>query len=507
MRVLPAIIYCLCFLSLPISATPNCCTEYDLQGIRYIAANSIDDAHRNGGNLFRQGVVWSSWDAAWSSVYYRKRYTEFSATFRRFIAYSEPKGLPWLYQGYSEVGSRFNALYTKCIDQHSTGHTTALYERGRIYFDNGLYTECLSDIQAIDDCGKLDSLVKDISLNELLFIQGLSLIETNAYDEAIIKLSELIRNDPQNKEAYFNRAIAYFETGDFDEAINDFRTSEKSKSLSQMKSKVSTSFTLGLMEGLKGGGSEAVTDFVPSLWQTVHGMGTAIWVFAEQPISCSHYYANACYDAGAATVEYLKTLDYEKCEGYAEEVKLLWQQYDVLKDDEKGKMIGYVIGKYGTDFLITGGTLKGLSALQNLKAANRVQILETLAASPKSKEALISSSLAHCEARKEYFRNVKYNFDSHNKHVLGHKNYDGIRSVFTHPHPEKLLKNFGGTGVPHRGIAGDHGFKETIDFKEIIGIWKSKDGTLSAPTTRGTIHYGGKGGHIVPVHPTGCQTP
>lgn len=38
-------------------------------------------------------------------------------------------------------------------------------------------------------------------------------VEVMAYDKAIKYLSEAIRLDPHNKETYFNRAVAYFETG------------------------------------------------------------------------------------------------------------------------------------------------------------------------------------------------------------------------------------------------------------------------------------------------------
>ena len=43
--------------------------------------------------------------------------------------------------------------------------------------------------------------------------------------------------------------------------------------------------------------------------------------------------------------------------------------------------------------------------------------------------------------------------------------------------------------------------EENVDFKEHIGRWKSKDGMISAPTTKGSIHYSKKGAHIVPINP------
>jgi hypothetical protein len=47
---------------------------------------------------------------------------------------------------------------------------------------------------------------------------------------------------------------------------------------------------------------------------------------------------------------------------------------------------------------------------------------------------------------------------------------------------------------------GQRGYKEVIDFKENIGIWKNLNED-SLPTTKGTIHYSKQGAHIVPAHP------
>jgi hypothetical protein len=46
------------------------------------------------------------------------------------------------------------------------------------------------------------------------------------------------------------------------------------------------------------------------------------------------------------------------------------------------------------------------------------------------------------------------------------------------------------------------GYIEKVDFKEVIGIWKDKQGKNATPTTRGKIHYDKDGGaHIVPTNP------
>ena len=51
--------------------------------------------------------------------------------------------------------------------------------------------------------------------------------------------------------------------------------------------------------------------------------------------------------------------------------------------------------------------------------------------------------------------------------------------LWTHPDPEGLLRRFAGKGISHRSHPGVPGYKETVDFGEIIGIWKNKNGSDS----------------------------
>ena len=90
-----------------------------------------------------------------------------------------------------------------------------------------------------------------------------------------------------------------------------------------------------------------------------------------------------------------------------------------------------------------------------------------------------------------------------NKHIPGTNNYElgKHRSILEHNNPTSLLKKHAGSGIPERGTPGMPGYKETIDFRGPIGIWKSQDGSLQLPTTRCTIHYSKDGAHIVPARP------
>lgn len=93
--------------------------------------------------------------------------------------------------------------------------------------------------------------------------------------------------------------------------------------------------------------------------------------------------------------------------------------------------------------------------------------------------------------------------DSQGKHIPGHKNYDPskVKSVFqgSLSHAQELIDEYAGTGT---WLDNN---RERIDFGEFIGIWVSPDGTQRLPTTRGIIHHGKRGAHIVPSRPVGVD--
>ena len=84
------------------------------------------------------------------------------------------------------------------------------------------------------------------------------------------------------------------------------------------------------------------------------------------------------------------------------------------------------------------------------------------------------------------------------KHILGPAYKQG-RSIITHSDPQKLINEFAGTGykIFNQGKLQ----KEVVDFGQVIGKnIDSKTGQV-LNTTRGTIHYGKSGTHIVPALP------
>lgn len=224
----------------------------ELNYIQNTASCCLCDAHRLGGELFRPSIF----SISSSATYFARScsdYVQFSNLFLDFMSYCKPKGLKTLHDGYSTITDLFLEMHTRCILNHKNTFS-AHYERGRIYFDRGLYAESLLDIQSIVDSENWESFSNNNKENEPTLFQGQTLLETCSYVEAINVLSKLIKKDPTNKEAYFYRASAYFETGLFDEAISDYLNSEMSSFLTKVESKVSNQFRDALLTGLVQGG-------------------------------------------------------------------------------------------------------------------------------------------------------------------------------------------------------------------------------------------------------------
>lgn len=83
-------------------------------------------------------------------------------------------------------------------------------------------------------------------------------------------LNNAIKKDPENKEAYFQRATAYFELGNFEESLQDY-ISSKIQPTSIPKNSNLLDFSLGLSEGIIKGGGESALEYIPSLFSSMYG--------------------------------------------------------------------------------------------------------------------------------------------------------------------------------------------------------------------------------------------
>ena len=94
-----------------------------------------------------------------------------------------------------------------------------------------------------------------------------------------------------------------------------------------------------------------------------------------------------------------------------------------------------------------------------------------------------------------------------NKHIEGTNEYKTAaassgsqRSILT-VDPQSLLPQLGTGQQVGKVDVGLAGSKERIDFSKPIGNFVDRDTGLSVPTTKGIVHYGKDGAHIVPARP------
>ncbi|WP_413381428.1 polymorphic toxin type 50 domain-containing protein [Alkalihalobacillus sp. 1P02AB] len=91
------------------------------------------------------------------------------------------------------------------------------------------------------------------------------------------------------------------------------------------------------------------------------------------------------------------------------------------------------------------------------------------------------------------------NAQKQNRHIQGTKEYTSGKSIFngTVVKATRLLRSHGGKG---RVVNKDNN-RESVNFNENIGLYRSPGSDAVAPTTVGTIHYSKTGAHIVPARP------
>lgn len=102
---------------------------------------------------------------------------------------------------------------------------------------------------------------------------------------------------------------------------------------------------------------------------------------------------------------------------------------------------------------------------------------------------------------------VSINKGQQNKHIEGTNEYKTAasssgtqRSVLT-ADPQSLLPQLGSGQQVGKLSVGQAGSKERVDFGKVIGNYVDKDTGTSLPTTKGIVHYGKDGAHIVPARP------
>ncbi len=343
-------------------------------------------------------------------------------------------------------------------------------------------------------------------VSKVYLLTGQLQSEYGQYAEAIQSLTQAIIKSPDEREAYLERATAYFELGDFEKAIEDYlhinidSTSRQADLNWQQATEIGLGIGSGILKGIVQGSSE----FLPEILNSLHGFSRGLWACCTHPIGASTAFVNA----SLSCIEYIKTHSSEEMIALlVPELRELLEQFDQLKDFQKGQAIGQVIGKYGIDIFLAQGSVKIIRGYRELKRANQTMTLEALT-NPKERQKILQEATSYWAHREQTLKssNLKIQWDKQGKHLEGHKNYtlEENKSILKHSDPNELVKKYAGKGikVSHSDtFPGQPGYKEVVDFNEFIGYKVDKKTGLKTPTNRGTIHYAKDGVHIVPTEP------
>ncbi len=341
-----------------------------------------------------------------------------------------------LYSLLSVIRPKFINLYSNCLDNHP--HPKIYYERGMCYFHEGNLYASLTDMKAVINSADTEELETLLTSNFYLQ-EGSSYAELGQYDEAIEALTKSIAKDLNNKEAYFERASAYFETGDFDLAIADYLESGMKPTLLDPNDLISIEFSKYLMSGILKGTGEAALDFVPSILSSINGLSHALWAFGSDPLNCSKEMVSTCK-------EMIELLSQKSCmellEAFIPEVR---DFNNSTSNEEKARLLGYMIGKYGTEIFAPAGALK---IYKNLRSANRLLTLQNLSKTSKEasiiKETSAKWSKTHLESM-EKFRTTEDFLNTFKGYTLSENQ---IRKILhqagfqTFPRPKGIPNNF-----------------------------------------------------------------
>lgn len=402
------------------------------------------------------------------------------------------QSIEYINKSYEKITDLFLKIYDNCIRVHQ--HPTAIYERGRICFDRGDTEGFVNDIFTLIEMGHE-------ATPEVNFELGKAYNDANLFNHAIKILSEVIQKKPQLKEAYFERAIAYFETGNLQLSLEDYLNYGIRPTFLKDHDHKHFLFSVGLGLGCVKGGFDSAIHFVPSLLSTEYGLGKGLWALSSDPIGVSKELIEETFNC----IEFIRNnLSSELLVALVPELQECIQIWDQLDEEKKGYYLGYVIGRYGIDALICGASTRAIQVYRNLKRANTLLTLETASLSQSNADALAKASEEYFIFRQEYKKKCKLHIGQQEKHILGSNNFEVGKGelIISVEHLEEIIPIKLGEGIPTRFTFGEAGYKEVVEFDEIIGIHVVEKTGERFPTPIGEIHYNKNGEfHVVPVSP------
>jgi tetratricopeptide (TPR) repeat protein len=406
---------------------------------------------------------------------------------------------PTLAEASVKIDHLFEQIFLCCLRQHQPEGIA--YEAT---LESLLQNDFFSAIRSLRKLLRMAESqgFQDEILSKIHLLSGQLYSEFGQHADAIESLTAAIAKDPLQKEAFLERAISHFELGQFDLSVEDYLhfSDQGPKTIDPSF----VDFCGGCISGILEKGLDASIQFLPEALGSLKGIAQGLWAFGTNPLEVSQDFVIAAKEC----VHFIKThATSSMVQQMVPELQELIRSYSALSDHAQGRLMGEVIGKYGIEILFTGGIVSTVKTCKNLKRANAIMTLEALA-SPSRKGVILKEAAKKSARRTETLKvaSKKIHEGQQGKHIVGHNNYTnvGSKSIFEHKDPQGLCDNFAGTGIKaNNGVPGMAGYRERVNFKEIIGTHVDPITEVKTPTTWGIIHYGKDGVHIVPSLPPG----
>ncbi len=335
------------------------------------------------------------------------------------------------------LAEMFLDLYTECEKKHPHERIKRELFSVRSFlnlplFDNPLLEEGVSknrpkSLKAFQSLSSdflfatvIPSRPANWELSDIYLMQGTCFNDLNLYKQSIDFLTQSIEHNALNRDAYIERAMAYFETDQMELALKDYESAKKLAiippfKLSSYDSLIQSGiirglldnkieFSQGLVLGTLEGSAVSLIDFIPSNLSCCRGILNGLWAFTCSPKEVSLDVIHTAYALGEFISDHTP-LECLHC--VVPELKELSETWDSLNDHTRGRKIGFIIGKYGIEIVAPTVILKGISKFRALKRANTMFTLENCAVSTSKKSKILEESTKRAVIRNTMMESAK----------------------------------------------------------------------------------------------------